>query len=259
MLINQYWVERIGDGDPIVFFHGFTGSVQTWSFIREYLPGYELILIDLPGHGKSTAKVDSLQACCHDLQQVLMELQITSFHLVGYSMGGRTALLFASYFPGMIKSLVLESASPGLQDREERQQRKQKDQELAAYIRQHPLQTFVDKWENIALFASQKSLSAEKKQQVREERLAQSRSGLATSLETMGTGTMPSCWSYLPELELPVFLITGEWDQKFIMINQQMHERLPNSSFQVVKRAGHAVHVEQAVFFGTMVKEFFAV
>ncbi|MDX8044792.1 2-succinyl-6-hydroxy-2,4-cyclohexadiene-1-carboxylate synthase [Gracilibacillus sp. S3-1-1] len=256
MYINDYWIETYGEGRPVVFLHGFTGSSQTWQSVRPFFSSYQFIVVDLPGHGYTKARVKSMKDCCEDLSRVFKEMGLELFDLVGYSMGGRTALSFACAFPEMVRTLTLESASPGLKVEQERIAREQRDQRLAEEIVQYPLALFVDKWENIALFDSQKRLPKEKRDQIREERMAQSREGLAHSLVTMGTGVMGSYWDKLERLGMPVLLVTGEWDEKFIDINKKMDELLPDSHFTTINQAGHAIHVEQTKKFGTIVEEF---
>ncbi|WP_208586366.1 2-succinyl-6-hydroxy-2,4-cyclohexadiene-1-carboxylate synthase [Gracilibacillus suaedae] len=256
MYIDNYWVERYGDGQPVVLLHGFTGSSQTWQSLRPIFPNQQLIVIDLPGHGRSTATVESMDDCCKDLYRVFSEMGLELFDLVGYSMGGRTALSFACQYPEMVRTLTLESASPGLATKKEREARQQKDQELADYIASHSLEAFVNKWENTPLFASQKQLSFELRERIRAERLSQAKEGLVHSLLTMGTGMMPPLWNQLDQLRMPVLLIVGEWDQKFVEINKKMGKWIPNSRLKIMEQAGHAIHVEQSKIFGTIIKEF---
>ncbi|ENH97120.1 alpha/beta hydrolase fold protein [Gracilibacillus halophilus YIM-C55.5] len=52
---------------------------------------------------------------------------------------------------------------------------------------------------------------------------------------------------------LPVCLLVGEWDEKFVSLAKKMDERLPNSQVKQVKQSGHAIHVEQAQIFGIIV------
>ncbi len=256
MYVDNYWVDIYGDGQPVVLLHGFTGSMQTWQSLRPFFPNHQLIFIDLPGHGHTKARVKSMSDCCKDLYNVCCQLALEQIDLVGYSMGGRTALSFACNYPEMVRSLTLESASPGLVSEEDQQARKQKDQELADYICGHSLEAFVEKWENIPLFASQKQLPMKIQEKVRQERLSQSKEGLAHSLVTMGTGRMPSCWNQLDQLNMPVLLVVGEWDEKFVQINLQMEKSISNCRLEIIDQAGHAIHVEQTRIFGTIVEEF---
>ncbi|MFD2043717.1 2-succinyl-6-hydroxy-2,4-cyclohexadiene-1-carboxylate synthase [Ornithinibacillus salinisoli] len=253
-----YWYEVYGSGEPIVLLHGFTGSTQTWSnFITKWKSSLQIIAIDLPGHGRTnTPTPKTMIACCQDLNKLFHHLHLETFHLVGYSMGGRTALSFSMMYPDFIKSLILESASPGLAVRTEREKRREKDVELAQRIEQEGVTNFVSYWENIPLFSSQKKLSATIQQSIRNERVSQEKDGLASSLRYMGTGSQPSWWEELKSFRKPVLLVVGELDEKFQLINQRMEKHLQKSNLTVVKNAGHAIHVEQAEIFGKIVTEF---
>jgi 2-succinyl-6-hydroxy-2,4-cyclohexadiene-1-carboxylate synthase len=190
-----------------------------------------------------------------DLHHLFGLLQVTSFTLIGYSMGGRIALAYAITYPEDVKRLVLESASPGLQSVTEQQVRIKADQSLANKIELEGLPAFIDFWQDIPLFQSQKKLSDLKQQAIRQERLQQSSLGLASSLKGMGTGSQPSYWSRLNELKIPVTLITGELDEKFQLIAQQMKNRIANSQHLEVLAVGHAIHVENPVQFATIIME----
>jgi 2-succinyl-6-hydroxy-2,4-cyclohexadiene-1-carboxylate synthase len=61
----------------------------------------------------------------------------------------------------------------------------------------------------------------------------------------MGTGSQPSLWNQLPMLDLPVLLIAGNLDQKFVAIARQIAVRLPRARFEIVPHTGHTVHLEQ--------------
>ncbi|WP_106496830.1 2-succinyl-6-hydroxy-2,4-cyclohexadiene-1-carboxylate synthase [Lentibacillus sp. Marseille-P4043] len=254
----SYWFERTGEGPPVVMLHGFTGSSQTWKkLVAAWQDTFEVITIDLPGHGKTNTETPrTMEKCCQDVKKLLNHLQLTSIHLVGYSMGGRTALTFAMMFPSHVQSLTLESSSPGLEDVLEREKRVIHDTELATKIEKEGITAFVDFWENIPLFQTQLNLPTNLKQEVRVERLAQSEAGLSQSLRYMGTGVQPSWWGSLEQLDVPVLLVVGSLDEKFLQLNKKMRESLPNSRLAVVENTGHAIHVEQSNFFGKIVLEF---
>ncbi|WP_099160036.1 2-succinyl-6-hydroxy-2,4-cyclohexadiene-1-carboxylate synthase [Virgibacillus ndiopensis] len=254
----SYWYKIDGEGQTIVLLHGFTGSSSTWEkFVESWRSDFQLVTVDLPGHGKTKTETPrSMETCCNDLMRLFEHLQLQEIHLVGYSMGGRTALSFAIAFPEYIKTLTLESASPGLELLEERENRISHDEKLALRIKSEGLVNFVDFWESIPLFETQKKLSDKIRKTIRKERLAQTEEGLAQSLRYMGTGSQPSCWHKLDQLNKPVLLIVGMLDTKFVQINIRMDKSLQSSRLVVVEDAGHAIHVEQADFFGKMVTEF---
>ncbi|NIK12140.1 2-succinyl-6-hydroxy-2,4-cyclohexadiene-1-carboxylate synthase [Alkalibacillus almallahensis] len=254
---HHYHVNVIGEGTPLVLLHGFTGTLATWNEIISYLEvNRQLVLIDLPGHGQTDAKhVSNLSDVCHDLKSIIHQLGHNHFDLLGYSMGGRTALMFVHYFPEMVNQLILVGASPGLSG-DKRLEREAQDQKLANMIEREGIESFVDYWERVPLFATQKRLSSAKQEQIREERLSQAPEGLALSLRTMGTGKQASLWESLGQLTTETLLVVGEEDEKFVLINEQMHESLQNAQFRKISQTGHAVYLESPKIFGKIVSEF---
>ena len=245
----------------IVFLHGFTGSTISWREITKLLKGnYQTIAVDLTGHGKSTIPEDidrySMDQQVEDLEELFTELSLDQFILVGYSMGGRVALAYTAHHSKRVSSLILESSSPGLKTKVEREERQVADRRLAERILTDGLPAFIDFWGNIPLFASQKTLSEEKQLAVRNERLSQSEIGLANSLRGIGTGSQSSYWESLSAINLPVFLITGELDTKFVNISREMERNFPNVRHETIEHAGHAIHVEKPAIFATMIEEY---
>ncbi|MFD1020548.1 2-succinyl-6-hydroxy-2,4-cyclohexadiene-1-carboxylate synthase [Thalassobacillus hwangdonensis] len=257
---TSYWVEESGEGEPIVFLHGFTSSSKTWETVLPYIrDDYRKIVVDLPGHGCTTSHngmPDTMEALCEELAQLLQQLGVDRTSLVGYSMGGRTALSFAVTHPELVDKLVLASASPGLDSTEEQLARQAKDETLAQFIEKEGIEAFVSYWENIPLFRTQKQLPPDVREKVRKERIDQSAAGLAASLRSVGTGVQPSWWSKLGELELPTCLIVGELDDKFVRINKRMLDELKQAEMHVVPGVGHAVHVETPRVFAEHVNKF---
>lgn len=160
------------------------------------------------------------------------------------------------YYPEYIASLALESASPGLREESARQERKEKDEQLAQRILENGVEEFVNYWQELPLFTTQKQLPDRVQRKIREERLSQHAEGLAMSLRTMGTGAQPSWWDNLSQLPHPTLLIAGEEDGKFVTMNQKMQSAIPQATFLICPDAGHAVHVEKSRNFGKMVNGF---
>lgn len=254
----RVWHEQARE--TLILLHGFTGTVATWEKLAEQLPeSLRIIAVDLTGHGETFVPADpnrySMDEQIKDLEALFTQLDLQEFTLLGYSMGGRVALSYTANYPQRVKRLILESASPGLQTAEERLARRKSDEVLAENIEQNGIEAFVDKWENIPLFASQKKLSLDVQQAIRKERLSQNTQGLANSLRGMGTGAQPSVWEVLQDIHVPVFLITGALDEKFCRIAKQMKQLLPIATTIEVEEVGHAIHVENPQDFATIVKE----
>ena len=263
IVVNQksYHVEVYGKGDPVMLLHGFTGSSLNWEQIIPIVEkNFQCILVDLIGHGKTDSPNDSyfyeIESVGKDIISILDKLLIEQAAFVGYSMGGRLALSIAVNHPDRINKLVLESSSPGLRSEEERSARKKSDEELAFKIERYGIDWFIDYWENIPLFQSQKSLALETQTLIRKQRGHNNVIGLANSLRGMGTGSQPSYWDNLLTLSVPVLLICGEIDEKFCFLAVEMEKRLPKSRVEKIKDVGHAIHVEEPQLFGKIVSEF---
>ena len=256
----QYYVDVKGEGSPLVFLHGFTGDTTTWSHVTSKLSGkYQCISIDIIGHGQSDSPEDakrySMDAAAKDLQSIFAQLHIEQATIIGYSMGGRLALHFTMIYPELVNALLLESASPGIENKEERRERSKRDHMLAEKIMKNGLQSFVDFWESVPLFATQQKLPKDVQEGIRHQRLRQNPLGLANSLMGMGTGEQPSWWDELECMSFPVFLLVGDQDEKFLNIALEMKKR--NSTFQIVTffNIGHAIHVEEPRKFGTIIED----
>ncbi|SRR5579884_1122695 len=236
---------------PLVLLHGFTGSASGWGSLLDMLAisGFHVIAIDMLGHGQSDAPADphrySMEHCQADIIGVLRQLAIQPGEaiLLGYSMGGRIALYTA--FSGYFRALILESASPGIADPIEREQRRLSDMALADRIERDGIASFVHYWENLPLFASQHSLPPDKQAALHQQRLNNNPQGLANSLRGVGTGAQPALHEKLPELTIPVLLLTGGLDSKFCTIAQKMQLSIGRQAQWVVAVGmGHAVHLE---------------
>jgi 2-succinyl-6-hydroxy-2,4-cyclohexadiene-1-carboxylate synthase len=265
MIVNinglRYHVELCGEGFPLLLLHGFTGDSSTWTpFCSVWGTHSSLIIPDIIGHGKtdSPEEIDryKMEAAAEDVITLLDQLGIDQIDLLGYSMGGRLALTICILYPQRVRKLILESASPGLETEEERTQRRMKDAQLANVIKEDGVKSFVDYWERIPLFASMNTLPLPLKKSIREQRLDNTSTGLANSLLGMGTGTQPSWWGELNQLDCEVLLITGERDMKFCRIAQKMQAEMKNAAWIVINDCGHAIHVEHKEKFGTIVSDF---
>lgn len=228
-----------------VLLHGFTGSADSWSpkLLRGIDGlGYRVRTVDLPGHGARGREegVPTLDATVAEIADVLEGGDA----LIGYSMGGRVALHVALRHPDRVGALVLESASPGIGDATERRLRRDHDERLAASIVQDGVPAFVDRWEGLPLFASQRRLDSAARAEQRRRRLANDARGLAFALRGLGTGVLPSLWNRLAEVVAPTLLLVGALDDKFVDIAERMAASMKAAEVEVVPDVGHAVHVE---------------
>jgi 2-succinyl-6-hydroxy-2,4-cyclohexadiene-1-carboxylate synthase len=225
----------------IVLLHGFTHTCRSWDPVIAALPErYRCIAPDIRGHGAAAdAQPVTLDAVIEDVQAVAGRDRFT---LVGYSMGGRLALHVAIREPDRVERLVLIGASPGIEDKVERADRLGEDEALALRVEQSRIEEFAASWatETHVLAGQPASISGE----VHADRLRNTPAGLAAALRGLGTGALPSLWTRLGELTMPVVLVVGERDQKFQAIARSMAGGLADATVRVIAGCGHAVHLE---------------
>ena len=264
-LVQSYHLHSWGsEGDPpVLLLHGFTGHGGSWAGLgqRFAAAGYSVLAPDLLGHGRSAHPSDAtrygMAHAAADLNSLLDESSIEAVHLLGYSMGGRLGLFFALSCPERVRTLSLVSASPGIALTAERDERRDRDDALADQIERDGIAAFVDHWESLPMWASQRrNLSSEQRQQLRSQRLQNLPDGLANSLRGMGTGKQPALHEKLPTLSMPTLLIAGAEDEKFVGINRQMERRISQARLVIFPMAGHAVQLERRRAFERTVLEF---
>lgn len=234
-----------GKGAHLSFVHGFTQTAQSWTpVIRKLSDNFTCTIVDAPGHGNSTDGHLSLQECGDAIAET-----IPKGTLVGYSMGARMALHAALQHPEHIERLVLISGTPGIETEAERLSRITSDNTLADHIETVGVHQFIEEWLSNSLFSG---LSREMAQI--DERVKNRASGLAASLRFAGTGTQKPLWTELHQLQMPVLIVVGEDDDKFVSIGQRMAAAISHSTFEIIRHAGHTAHLEQVdVFVDTLV------
>jgi 2-succinyl-6-hydroxy-2,4-cyclohexadiene-1-carboxylate synthase len=243
------------EGDPArertaVLLHGFTGSSEDWRLLMPVLRhvGLAVVAPDLPGHGltglpESAARY-ALDETARDLDLLRHELGIESAVWLGYSMGGRVALHYALAHPTRVRSLVLESTSPGIADPASRGDRRRADDLLADRIEERGMAWFADYWSSLPLFETQWDLPLATRNALRARRERNRPAGLAGSLRGMGQGAHEYMGERLEGLGCRMLLIAGERDLKYVNVARQIAESIPNATCLVVPGVGHTVHLE---------------
>lgn len=230
---------------PLVLLHGFTQTGVSWRPVVEHLPTHRRVLTpDLPGHGTAGALRLDLVASAARLAEVIGDEPAV---VVGYSMGGRTALRLALDHPRSVAGLVLLGATAGIDDDRERADRRAADEALADRIEREGVESgaidrFIAEWLAQPLFAD---LTPEPDDLA--ARRANTPEGLASSLRLAGTGTMdPPWWMELGSIEVPTLVAWGERDQKFAALGRRLAAAIgANATTASIDDAGHAAHLEQ--------------
>jgi esterase len=103
-----------GTGYPVIILHGLFGCSDNWITIAKRLSdNYTIYLLDQRNHGKSPHHpVMTYDSMSEDLYEFLTDYRIKQVHLIGHSMGGKTAMHFACEYPHRVKSMTILDISP---------------------------------------------------------------------------------------------------------------------------------------------------
>lgn len=105
----------IGEGQPFLILHGFLGMSDNWKTLGKKFSekGFQVHLIDQRNHGRSFHdNVFNYEALAEDLKDYCTEHQLEDIIILGHSMGGKTAMLFATQYSELISKLIVADISP---------------------------------------------------------------------------------------------------------------------------------------------------
>jgi 2-succinyl-6-hydroxy-2,4-cyclohexadiene-1-carboxylate synthase len=207
----------------LVLVPGFTQTTASWDDVVAGLhPSIEVFRVTVPVRASFEATAGAIAEAGGDAVYC------------GYSMGGRLCLRLALDHPDAVRSLVLVSATAGIEDAGTRRARVESDEELAEFAEAHGVRAFLQRWMAQPMFRHVPANAAGLA-----ERRELTAGYIAHCLRVLGTGAMGPMWSRLDELTMPVTVVTGGDDPKFTEIG----ERLPGEHV-VVAGCGHAVPLE---------------
>lgn len=103
-----------GNGHPLLILHGFLGMSDNWKTMgNRFATSFEVHLIDQRNHGRSFQSDDfSYELMVEDILNYLNYYDLKKVHILGHSMGGKVAMLFAVIHPEKIDKLVVADISP---------------------------------------------------------------------------------------------------------------------------------------------------
>jgi len=104
-----------GQGKPLLIIHGFLGMSDNWkSFGSLYATeGFQTHMLDLRNHGKSFHSDDfSYDVMCQDVLEYCQEHNLDKVSIIGHSMGGKVAMLFATKHPETVEKLIVADIGP---------------------------------------------------------------------------------------------------------------------------------------------------
>jgi 2-succinyl-6-hydroxy-2,4-cyclohexadiene-1-carboxylate synthase len=257
------YIEKWGDQTlpSLLLLHGFMGSSADFRpAIVTLAQHFHCICVDLPGHGQTPIACGTNEATDdHDFvgtAEQILAIAPDNCYLCGYSLGGRLALYLALHYPDRWQKVILESASFGLPTAQMRQERQRQDRAIARKLCQPDLDfaAFIHNWYQQPVFTGIENHS-------NFSELIASRSQnnpllLARSLAIMGLGQQPYLGELLITNKIPLLLLVGQQDPKFVEIGHQINQKCPQSEMIVVPNSSHNVHFQQLDLWLKAVLEF---
>jgi esterase len=103
-----------GEGIPLLILHGYFGSSDNWKTLgNKFADDFQVHLIDQRNHGRSFHEDEfNYEVLVADLYNYIQHHQLEKVYLIGHSMGGKTAMLFAVTYPDLVDKLIIVDISP---------------------------------------------------------------------------------------------------------------------------------------------------
>ncbi len=253
------------DGRPLFMLHGIRGYAETFAGIARTLqPEFRVLAYDQRGRGASDwdpARNYYTDAYVADLAGVADALGLERFDLLGHSMGGIAAIVFAAAHPRRVRRLVIEDAGPAAYEGSAGAARIQRE------LRETP-ESFAD------IGAAREYLRALRPsvpEAAREERLRHmlkpdgaggwtwrhDHAGIAATRLDPDPARVVDLWPPVAALACPTLVLRGgRSDYLQAATARDMAARNPNVAWTEIAGAGHYIHDDQPDAFAQAVGEF---
>jgi 2-succinyl-6-hydroxy-2,4-cyclohexadiene-1-carboxylate synthase len=235
----------------LLLLHGFTGSPSSWhDVVSRLTPGRLVVPTAIAGHrgGPIADERTTWQGEVERLSRLVDEISARGERRVvlgGYSLGARLALAVALARPRRLAGLVLVAPHAGLATVDERASREAADETLACAIERDGIARFVDRWEALPLFATQRALPPDVQALHRARRLENDALGLAAALRALGKGRMPFLEPAASSLSVRTTLLAGALDGDAVTNAERLARVMPAATPLIVPGVGHDVCLER--------------
>ena len=246
------YIERIGQGEPLVMIHGWGMHSGMWMQARDLLSQhFELHLVDLPGMGYSeNLDVYSL----HTVAEKIAEEMPSNAYVLGWSLGGLIASKIALITP--IKKLILVGNTPCFVARDDWQQGMPSDvfESFFAGAMQDYQGTMNKLLALIAMGSGNARATFKMLREALSLRPAPNQQGLLGALDILRTGDLRAD---LPSLEMPTLLIHGAHDKlASLSAAEWTAKTLLNAELLALPSAAHEPFISHPELFSQKVTEF---
>jgi esterase len=109
----KLFIHRFGQGFPVIILHGLLGLSDNWvSLGRRLAADFDIIIPDIRNHGQSPHSTTfDYPSLVDDLKELVRDLGLKRFSLIGHSLGGKIAMLYALQYPETLEKLVVVDIS----------------------------------------------------------------------------------------------------------------------------------------------------
>ena len=104
-----------GEGKPFLIIHGFLGMSDNWKTLGLQFAelGFQMHLLDMRNHGKSFHSNEfNYEAMTEDVKAYVDFHKLKNITILGHSMGGKIAMLFATLYPELTEKLIVADIGP---------------------------------------------------------------------------------------------------------------------------------------------------
>ncbi len=252
----HYVIHNHSDSAPwITFIHGAGGSSSIWyKQLRDFRKKFNVLLIDLRGHGKSkmalpkNLKRYAFDKIGDDVMEVLDHLAITSTHFVGISLGTIIIRELADRFPERVDSLIMGGAVMKLNLKGQVLMR------VGAFFKSVIPYLLLYKFFAIIIMPK-KSHRESRNLFVREARKLYQKEFKRWFALVADINPLLVLFRMQPA-KMPTLYIMGDQDHMFLPSITKLIKNHANSQLIVVPNCGHVVNVEQPVFFNNKAIQF---
>jgi esterase len=113
--IEMLYSKIEGEGKPLLILHGFLGMLDNWKTLGAQFSteGFQVHMLDLRNHGRSIQSEEfTYEIMAEDIYEYCQANNLNNIDLIGHSMGGKTAMLFAATYPEMVDKLIIADIGP---------------------------------------------------------------------------------------------------------------------------------------------------
>ena len=170
--------------------------------------------------------------------------------LLGYSLGGRLALHASLHNSNLWQGIIIVGADPGLESQEEKKLQLDKDRSWAERLKREPLEKLVDEWDAQSVFCGIRNQAPRNLGEMNPDRLSQ-------QFKVFSKGIQQNLAPKLAELKRPpILFLSGEKDDKYQKIGEELAKSSSIVKAQVVPDAGHRVPWENPESFVRVLIDF---